>query len=151
MNKKILGRREKIALPELGIGLVWAKVDTGAYSSSLHAENIREEKLGKKNVLLFEGLLPGHKGYTGETIIFRKYQKKTIKNSSGDGELRYLIQTTIKIAGEEFLTEFTLSERSRMRNAILLGRKALKNRFLIDVDEVNLAKTYRKESKHINH
>lgn len=147
MNKKIIGRREKIIIPELGIGLVWAKVDTGAYSSSLHAENIRVEKLGKKNVLLFEALLPGHKGYTGETIIFKKFQKKLVKNSSGTGEIRYLIQTTIKIAGEEFLTEFTLSERSRMRNAILLGRKALKKRFLINVDAVDLAKTYRKESK----
>lgn len=147
MEKKIIGRREKITIPELGIGLVWAKVDTGAYSSSLHAENIRVEKLGKKNVLLFEALLPGHKGYTGETIIFRKFQKKLVKNSSGTGEIRYLIQTTIKIAGEEFATEFTLSERSRMRNAILLGRKALKNRFLINVDGVDLAKKYRKENK----
>ena len=111
------------------------------------ARNIRVEKLGKKNVLLFEALFPGHKGFTGETIIFRKFQKKLVKNSSGTGEIRYLIQTTIKIAGEEFPTEFTLSERSRMRNAILLGRKALKNRFLINVDGVDLAKKYRKENK----
>ena len=55
MEKKIIGRKEKISLPKLGLKLVWAKIDTGAYTSSIHAEQIREEEYKGKKVL--EGTL----------------------------------------------------------------------------------------------
>ena len=45
MEKKVLGRKEKITLPELGLNLVGAKIDSGAYTSSLHAEEIRIEEV----------------------------------------------------------------------------------------------------------
>jgi hypothetical protein len=56
-----------------------------------------------------------------------------------------LIETTFELAGEIYSAEFTLSDRSSMRNAILLGRKILRNRFLVDVSKVNLARQYRKK------
>ncbi len=145
--KKILGRKEKISLPEFGLKLVWAKIDTGAYTSSIHAENIRLETEGKKKVLKFEAMLPGHKAFTGKTVTFTRYREKKVKNSFGHAEVRYLVETTIKLAGEEYVAEFTLSDRSNMRNAILLGRKILRNRFLVDVTKVNLAQAYRKKAK----
>ncbi len=145
MEKKVIGRKEKISLPELGLKLVWAKIDTGAFTSSLHAENIREEVVDGKKVLLFEALMPGHKDFTGTTLRFEDYREKTVKNSFGQAETRFLIQTQFRLAGEAFFAEFTLSDRSSMKNSILLGRKILQGRFLVDVTRVNLSKVYRKK------
>lgn len=144
MDKKIIGRKERISLPELGLKLIWAKVDTGAYTSSVHAENIREEVREGKKVLVFEALLPGHKGFTGRQVVFENYREKKVKNSFGQAEVRYLIETIMELAGEKFTAEITLTNRSSMKNAILLGRKILRNRFLVDVSGINLAKAYRK-------
>lgn len=132
-------------MPELGLRLVWAKVDTGAYTSSVHAEDIREEIIEGKKVLTFQVLLPGHKGFTGEKITFEKYREKKVKNSFGQVENRYLIETEMEMAGEKFTAEITLTDRSSMKNAILLGRKIIRDRFLVDVSGINLAKTYRRK------
>ncbi|MCE7057400.1 RimK/LysX family protein [Algoriphagus sp. AGSA1] len=143
MDQKIIGRKEKISLPELGLNLVWAKVDTGAYTSSIHAENLEVVEEEGKRVLKFQPLLPGHKSYTGQVVTFEHFREKKVKNSFGQAEVRYLIETTFELAGESYSAEFTLSDRSKMRNAILLGRKILRNRFLVDVCKVNLARPYR--------
>lgn len=145
MDKKIIGRKEKITLPDLGLKSVWAKIDTGAFTSSLHAEDIREEEENGKMVLKFEILMSGHKDFTGKTLSFEEYKQKKVKNSFGQTETRYLVVTRIKIAGETFSAEFTLSDRSSMKNSILLGRKILQNKFLVDVNRVNLSKAYRKK------
>ena len=145
MGKKIIGRKEKISLPKLGLKLVWAKIDTGAFTSSLHAEHIREEIVDGRKVLLFEVLMPGHKDFSGKTLSFEKYREKKVKNSFGQVETRFLIVTKVRIAGETFPAEFTLSDRSSMKNSILLGRKILQGRFLVDVNGANLSKAYRKK------
>ena len=143
MDQRIIGRKEKISLPKLGLNLVWAKIDTGAYTSSLHAEEIREEEVDGKKVLKFQILMPAHEKFTGKTLTFEKYRKKKVKNSFGQAEIRYLIETEISLAGEKFMAEFTLSDRSTMKNSILLGRKILTGRFLVDVSKINLGKPYR--------
>lgn len=147
MEKKIIGRKEKISLPKLGLKLVWAKIDTGAYTSSIHAEQIREEEYKDKKVLAFQVLLPGHPSFTGKTVRFDKYREKKVKNSFGHAETRYLIETKIRLAGETYTAEFTLSDRSSMKNSILLGRKLLRDRFLVDVTGSNLSRAYRKKAK----
>ncbi len=147
MEKKIIGRKEKISLPRLGLRLAWAKIDTGAYTSSIHAEQIREEIVEGKKVLAFQVLLPGHPCFTGETLRFEKYREKKVKNSFGHAETRYLIETKIRLAGETYTAEFTLSDRSSMKNSILLGRKLLRHRFLVDVTVSNLSREYRRKSK----
>ena len=145
MEKKIIGRKEKISLPKLGLKLVWAKIDTGAFTSSIHAENIREEIKDGKKKLCFEVLMPEHRNYTGKPLRFEKYREKKVKNSFGQTETRFLIVTKIRIAGEKFPAEFTLSDRSSMKNSILLGRKILRDKFLVDVNGANLSKAYRKK------
>ncbi|NVJ84863.1 MAG: ATP-dependent zinc protease [Algoriphagus sp.] len=139
---KIIGRKEKINLFGLGLSAVWAKVDTGAYTSAIHAENIRVEERDGKRKLVFQVLMPGHRKFTGEEVVFEKFREKKVKNSFGQAEFRYLIETEIELAGERFIAEFTLTDRSKMKNAILLGRKILKGRFLVDVDQINLSKNY---------
>lgn len=145
MEKKTIGRKEKITLPELGLNLVWAKIDTGAYTSSLHAEQIREEEVEGKKVLKFQILMPKHLKFTGRTLVFEKYREKKVKNSFGQAEVRYLIETKLQLAGETYRAEFTLTDRSTMKNAVLLGRKILRGRFLVDVSQTNLGKSYRKK------
>ena len=145
MKKKVLGRKEKITLPELGLNLVGAKIDTGAYTSSLHAEEIRIEEVSGKKLLYFKILMPDHQKYTGKTLAFDSFREKKVKNSFGQAEVRYLIETKLQLAGETFRAEFTLTDRSSMKNAILLGRKILRGRFLVDVSKTNLGKHYRKK------
>ncbi|WP_026950920.1 ATP-dependent zinc protease family protein [Algoriphagus mannitolivorans] len=143
MGAKIIGRKEKITLPELGLNLVWAKIDTGAYTSSLHAEEIRLEEKDGKTVLKFQALLPGHQKFSGKTLEFEKFREKKVKNSFGQTEVRFLIETKIQLAGETFRAEFTLTDRSSMKNSILLGRKILRGKFLVDVSKINMGKPYR--------
>ena len=145
MEKKVIGRKEKIELPGLGLKSVWAKIDTGAFTSSLHAEAIREEDEDGRKVLKFEILMSGHDNFTGKTLSFDQYKQKKVNNSFGQAEVRFLISTNVKIAGETFPAEFTLSDRSSMKNSILLGRKILQDKFLVDVNKVNLSKAYHKK------
>jgi hypothetical protein len=145
MEKKVLGRKEKITLPELGLNLVGAKIDTGAYTSSLHAEEIRIEEVEGRKLLYFKILMPAHIKFTGKTLFFESYREKKVKNSFGQVEVRYLIETKLQLAGETFRAEFTLTDRSSMKNSILLGRKILRGRFLVDVSKTNLGKPYRKK------
>ncbi len=140
MPKKIIGRREQITLPEWNLALITGKIDTGAYTSSIHAEYVAERVVDGKTVLFFKLLYPDHKKYKGEMIQARKFTQKKVKNSFGEAELRYKVTTKVIMFGESFEAEFTLTDRSKMRNAILLGRKILYDRFLVDVQQVNLSK-----------
>ncbi len=140
MSKKIIGRREQITFPEWDLKLITGKIDTGAYTSSIHVENAEEKNVDGKMVLQFKLLYPRHKKYTGKIIQAEEYTQKKVKNSFGQAELRYKVMTKVTMFGESFEAEFTLTDRSKMRNAILLGRKILYGRFLVDVQEVNLSK-----------
>ena len=145
MEKKVLGRKEKITLPELGLNLIAAKIDTGAYTSSLHAEEIRIQEAEGRKILYFKILMPTHRKYTGKTLAFESFREKKVKNSFGQAEVRYLIETELQLAGETFQAEFTLTDRSSMKNSILLGRKILRGSFLVDVSKTNLCKPFRKK------
>lgn len=138
--KKIIGRRERITLPEWGLKNVTGKVDTGAYTSSIHCDFCEEKDEQGKKVLYFKVLDPKDKKYTGKLIKTESFTQKKVKNSFGQAEVRYKVSTKVIMFGEEFEAEFTLTDRSRMRNPILLGRKLLRGRFLVDVEEVNLSK-----------
>ncbi|WP_158861547.1 ATP-dependent zinc protease family protein [Lunatibacter salilacus] len=144
--KQIIGRKEKISLPEWGLKLITAKIDTGAYTSAIHSDFAQEEtdEMGNK-VLTFTVLPKQHKKYNGEIIRTTDYTTKKVKNSFGQAEDRFKIMTKVILFGEEFEAEFTLSDRTNMRNSILLGRKLLKGRFVVDVDltyqSQNTAKT----------
>ena len=144
--KRIIGRREKITLSDWGLRLISAKVDTGAYTSSIHCEYAEEKTIKGQKTLEFKLLSPDHIKYTGQTFQTTNYTQKKVKNSFGVAEIRYKVITKVLMFGEEFEAEFTLSDRSQMRNAILLGRKTLKGKFLVDVDQVNLSKNFKNKN-----
>jgi hypothetical protein len=138
--KKIIGRRERITLPEWGLKNVTGKIDTGAYTSSIHCDYVEEKEEDGKMVLFFKVLEPSDKKYNGKLIRSESYSQKKVKNSFGQAEVRYKVTTKVIMFGVEFDAEFTLTDRSKMRNPILLGRKMLIGRFIVDVQEVNLSK-----------
>jgi hypothetical protein len=138
--KKVIGRRERINFPEWGLKNVTGKIDTGAYTSSIHCEFVEEREEDGRKVLFFKVLEPSDKKYNGKLLRSENYSQKKVKNSFGQAEVRYKVSTKVIMFGVEFEAEFTLTDRSKMRNPILIGRKLLIGRFIVDVQEVNLSK-----------
>ncbi len=132
---EILGRSDRVDLPGLGLYNIHAKIDTGAYTSSLHCSRAEVVNGALEFVLMDDE----HPEFTGMTFVFKEFTERDIRNSFGLKEKRYVIRTTIKIFEEEIPAEFTLSARDEMRFPILLGRKIIRDRFLIDVTKKNLS------------
>ena len=128
-EKFTIGRREFIDFPELGLIGIVAKVDTGAYTTALHCHDIKETD----GVLCFKLLDPTHPDYTEREQRFTEYSQKEIKNSFGEVEKRYIIKTVIKIGRKRIKALISLTDRGTMRYPVLIGRKLLKNRFVVDV------------------
>jgi hypothetical protein len=128
-EKLLIGRREKIDFPELGLSGIVAKVDTGAYTSALHCDEIFE----KDGILYFTPLGPLDAGYKGQQHSATEYDQKDIRNSFGEVEKRYIVKTTIKIGRKRIKALISLTDRGKMRYPVLIGRKLLKNRFIVDV------------------
>ncbi len=141
MNKEklLIGRKEDIDLPDLKLKAIDAKIDTGAYSSSIHCHHIELVKKDGKKMLSFKLLDPEHKNYQRRTFLFKQYRTTKVKSSNGKSEERFLIKTNVQIYGKNFLTEFTLTNRCDMKYPVLLGRKFIKQGFLVDVNKYDIA------------
>ncbi len=127
-TRLLLGRHEWISFPALGVGPIIAKSDSGARTSSLHAENIRVES--DDNTVTFDTRSRDHQLISCSAEII--YSKK-IKNSGGYSRERIVIQTIAEFAGGLTLPiKITLANRSKMRCPALLGRRALSGFFMID-------------------
>ena len=128
----VIGRAEEVDLPDFGLAGVPAKVDTGADNSAIWVSQIVEKADGLHCV--FFG--PDSPFYSGEKVIVKKDYKLTrIANSFGQKELRYKIKLRIRVGGRLVRATFTLSDRSPKTYPILLGRKLLKDKFLVDVSK----------------
>jgi hypothetical protein len=134
-NKVLIGRVEEVDFPELELFGVQAKIDTGAYTSALHCQDIYESRENGVKVLYFKPLDKNHPLYNEQEIRVQKYTRKKIKNSFGQIETRFIIATAIKIGEKEVVTEISLADRANMRYPVLLGRKFLSKGFLIDVNK----------------
>lgn len=135
-QKKIIGRLEYVSFPDFGIENIEAKIDTGAYSGSIHVSSI-EEFLDNNQVMLKISLFDkDSKNY--KEVILSDFITNYVRSSNGQSEKRYFINSTLKIAGEKFITIFNLSDRSSMRRDVLLGRQNIKNHFLVDVSKTFL-------------
>jgi len=132
---QILGRYDRVDLPELGLSDIHAKIDTGAYNCSLHCSSA-EVVNGKLEFVLLD---EEHPEFTGMKFTFKKFEKREIKNSFGEAEMRFVIKTRIKIYDYMIRAEFSLSDRGNLKFPVLLGRKILRNRFLIDVTMEDLS------------
>lgn len=131
---QILGRFDRVDLPKLGLFNIHAKVDTGAYNCCLHCTKA-EVVNGKLEFILLD---LEHPEFTGTKFVFKKFVQREIRNSFGEAELRYVIKTQIRIFDRKIRAEFSLSNRGNLRFPVLLGRKILRDRFLIDVTKKDL-------------
>lgn len=129
---KLIGRREFVDFPLLSIFGIEAKIDTGAYTSSLHCENITLNNDTVKPTLYFT-----IKQDVVRTFMFEEFTQKKIKNSFGEMEERFVIKTIVRIGKKKIWSAISLSKRDNMRYPVLLGRKLLKGKFLVDVNQIH--------------
>lgn len=127
-----VGWREWVALPDLGVARIKAKVDTGARTSALHAFDVRMSRRGKKRIVRFR-VHPNQKD--DETVVDAEgewIENRTVRSSSGQESLRPVIRTRVRIGDRSWPMELTLTRRDAMGFRLLLGREALRRRCLVD-------------------
>ena len=143
-GKTIIGRSVNIDFGRRAIG-VPAKIDTGADSSSVWASNIRVDKDG---ILKFSLFGKGSPYYNGKVFRRTDYSVVMVKSASGHEIIKYRTHFTITIAGKKIRVLFGLSDRAEHRFPVLIGRRTLSGKFLVDVsiDEAKNPKKVRKNS-----
>jgi hypothetical protein len=127
--RKIIGRADKLDLPELGFAHVPAKVDTGAKTSAIWATNVHERDGG----LAFTLFGPESPLYTGEEHFAPHFEQVTVASSIGAEQDRYKVVLLAKVRGKKIRASFTLADRSKQAYPVLIGRNALRGKFLVDV------------------
>lgn len=120
----VIGRREMVTLPEMGM-TVCAKVDTGARTSALHAEDI---EIFEEEGHLWVSFTTRSGGQETPPHVFRTHlhDRRRVTSSNGHKEWRYVIRTTMQLGKLEMMVELTLADRRNMRHPMLLGRRALR-------------------------
>ncbi|HEY8277776.1 MAG TPA: ATP-dependent zinc protease [Methyloceanibacter sp.] len=126
-----IGWREWVGLPELGVDAVKAKIDTGARTSALHAWNIEPFRRSGSLWVRFE-IHPIQRSESRKVLCeARAIDERTVRNSGGGVERRYIIKTEIKLGASTWPIELALTNRDQMGFRMLLGRTALGRRTLI--------------------
>lgn len=138
-QKPVIGRVEKFNFPELGIFEIDCKIDTGAYTSSIHCHDIEPFWDGDQEMVRFRLLDPSHPAYNHKEFVLPVKTRRKVKSSFGNTQKRIIIQTKMQIFEKRYTIELSLADRSRMSYPVLLGRKALTKRFLVDVSKKNLS------------
>ena len=135
----VIGWREWISLPELGLDKIKAKVDTGARTSALHAFALQPFKENNKNKIRFDIHPLQHDASKVVTCVADIIDQRWVTDSGGHREERYVICTPVKLAQHIWPIEITLTERDTMLFRMLLGRSAIRRRFV-----VNPARSFKK-------
>jgi hypothetical protein len=135
--KKIVGRKELISIIDLELYDLDAKVDTGADSNALHCDEIY---IDDNNLVHFTLLDEVHPSYHGKRMVMPLYKVKKVKSSNGQIQHRPSIKVTVKIFNKKYKTVISLTDRSDMNYPMLIGRKFLSGKFLVDVSQEYLTK-----------
>lgn len=128
----VLGWREWLALPEFGVPAIKVKVDTGARSSALHAHNLRMVQRGGEEYALFEVRPLQRKSTPSYEVEAVVVDRRKVTSSGGHQEIRPVIVVDVEIMGNRWPIEVTLTKRDSMGFRMLLGRQAIRRRFVVD-------------------
>lgn len=128
-EKVIIGRETRVDFGKFAVG-VPAKVDTGADGSAVWASDIRVDKEGCLRFKLFDKTSPF---YTGKVLKRTEYKVAHVKSASGNSTIKFQAYITVKIGGKRVRALFGLSNRSTHMYPVLIGRRTLHGRFLVDV------------------
>lgn len=139
LTRIIIGREDVADFPLLNLEGVEVKSDSGAYTSSFHCHNIELIQVDGNDQLKCSFLDPEHEKYHDKEFIFESFSLKKVKSSNGQFEERFSISTEIKLFGENYPIDLTLTERGTMKFPVLLGRKFLSKRFIVDSSLTNLS------------
>jgi hypothetical protein len=127
-----IGWREWLALPGLGIPAIKAKVDTGARTSTLHAYFAESFRQAGKTWVRF-GVHPlQRRGDVAVTCVAPLLDRRMVRDSGGHLQRRYVIETRLRLGDLDWLAEMTLTARDGMLFRMLLGRSAIRGRFLVE-------------------
>lgn len=129
---RLIGWREWVSLPELGVNRVKVKVDTGARTSVLHATDLQSFLKGDQEWVTFS-VYPLQSNSTTKVHCEAPVKEhRVIRDSGGHEETRVVIETEVELGSERWAIELTLTDREHMAFRMLLGRKAITNRFYVD-------------------
>ena len=129
----VIGWREWVSLPALGLLHIKAKIDTGARTSALHAFSVEPFKADGKERVRFAVHPIQRNNDTVVVCTADVYDQRWVMDSSGHRELRYVFQTTLQLGENNWPIEITLTNRDTMRFRMLLGRATLQAQsYLVD-------------------
>ncbi|MEF8792515.1 ATP-dependent zinc protease family protein [Thiohalorhabdus sp.] len=127
----VLGWREWVTLPDLGIPSIKAKVDTGARTSALHTFFL--EPFHRRGAAMVRfGIHPFQEGVEAVEVTATVADRRWVSDSGGHREYRFVIETTLVLGGYTWPVEMTLTNRETMTFRMLLGRTALQDGFVVD-------------------
>ena len=134
-EKLVIGRVERVDFPGFGLVNLEARVDTGARTSSLHCRDVTVVSRNADGTATIEFSLldPEHPDYDGKTMTATDVQSMVVRSSNGEEQERWAVTMSIKVAGRTISTPFTLADRGSMTYPVLLGRRLLRNGFIVDV------------------
>lgn len=138
MKKEIIGCEEWLSLPDLNLPLIKARIDSGAKTSALHAFNIQTFRKNKDLWVSFDLYPLQDNRSTVLRCEAEVIDRREVKSSNGTIEKRYFIKSKAKLNQQEWDIELSLSNRDTMGFRMLLGREAMKGRFLVDPEQFDL-------------
>lgn len=142
--KRIIGWREWVYLPDLDVGRIKAKIDTGARTSALHAFKITPFSRDGAAYVRF-AVHPVQRERAPEiTCVARIIDYRAVTDSGGRVEHRYVIRTSLKLGTTRWPIELTLANRDQMGFRMLIGRQALRRRYLVDAGRSFIARRKKK-------
>jgi hypothetical protein len=124
----VVGWRELVSLPELGLSGIPAKIDTGARTSSLHAHVLEDFERDGERFVRFAVDWSGKRHFCEAIHV----DVRGITSSNGDQQKRFVIKTPLTIGNATFRAEISLADRSQMQFPMLIGRTALRRRMVVD-------------------
>ncbi|MGZ0212488.1 MAG: ATP-dependent zinc protease family protein [Actinomycetales bacterium] len=132
-SNTVAGWREWVALPEIGVSWIKAKLDTGAHSSALHASDIEEFVGDDGSEWVRFRVQPWQKSEADAVPVeFPIHDRRSVRSSSGHSESRIVVNINVDLCGRPVMAETTLTNRDEMGFRMLVGREALRQGFLVD-------------------